>query len=44
MLSEDANTERVLRSALARLGLVTGYDHTCRALQGEGHAPRRAAC
>jgi len=29
MLSEDANTERVLRSALARLGLVAGYDHTC---------------
>ena len=30
MLSEDINTERVLRSALARAGLVMGYDHTCR--------------
>ena len=36
MLSEDANTERVLRSALARAGLVTGYDHICRRCKAKG--------
>jgi integrase len=44
MLSEDANTERVLRSALARAGLVTGYDHTCRRCKAKGtpHVERHA--
>ena len=44
MLSEDANTERVLRSALARAGLVTGYDHTCRRCKANAtpHVERHA--
>ena len=44
MLSEDANTERVLRSALARGGIVTGYDHTCRRCKAKGtpHVERHA--
>src|SRR5258708_5265818 len=44
MLSEDTNTERVLRSALARAGIVIGYDHTCRRCKAKGmsHVERQA--
>jgi integrase len=35
-LSEDTNAERVLRSALARAGIVTAYDHTCRRCKAKG--------
>jgi integrase len=44
MVSEDANTERGLRSALARAGPVTGYDHTCRRCEANGipHVERHA--
>ncbi len=44
MLSEDTNTERVLRSALARAGIVSGYDHTCRRCKAKGtpHVERHA--
>jgi integrase len=36
MRSEDANTERVLRSSLARAGIVTAYEHTCRRCKAKG--------
>src|SRR5450631_397294 len=30
MMKEDVDTENVLRRALARAGIVLGYDHACR--------------
>lgn len=37
MLNEDANPEKITRTALKRAGLVTGYVHSCRRC---GHARR----
>ena len=38
MRTEEANTERILRSAMTRAGLVEGYDHGCRRCKARGSA------
>ncbi len=38
MRSPEADPQRVLRCALARAGLVIGYDHVCRRCNGRGNA------
>jgi integrase len=38
MRSPEADPQKVLRHALARAGLVIGYDHVCRRCKARGHA------
>jgi integrase len=37
MRSPEADPQKVLRHALARAGLVIGYDHVCRRCKGRGN-------
>jgi integrase len=46
MRGEHSNAHKVLRHALARAGIVDGYEHRCRrcAAQGEPHRERHPDC